>query len=1710
MLRLAVRSFSILALVGGALCPPADAQCDGDILVHEPGIDDSFGTDVDLVDGLMVVGDPGEGRIHFAQPGSGGDYVVTGGLSGSVGTGFGARVGLEGGSVYVGEAEYPMGGAVRRYQNFGGFWAPFAPLYAMDVTNVGDPVDPDGRFGADFDVDNGRLIVGAPDNLGGAGSAYIYDSWSSQPYSCRDMIIEAYPGVLGGIEPKHLGTSVAIEGNWAMVGAPGEGGIPGSIWSFKRNGGTWKCDGQLGATPFVPPWVRLGTRVELDDERLLYSQFAGGSYETRMYSLQAGAWSFEPFDAPGVVTAFAGDRAVTAGAVSFDAFSACATFSAWTHYRASDGSWVQGPEIEGPTLWNSFLGARAAIDGSEMAIAYPAVLCFGSPGDPFEGYVQIEDLDCYGGPAGDCDGNFVPDFVEIEAGLATDCNGDGVPDACATPVTLSLVSSDADGAVCQGEDFGLTADVTVAGGAATAPEIIWKADGTVLPPPSGVLSDGTEYQIASIPPTGDATSLLILTGFQSTATSVQTTVFEACVTVGACATVTDSVSVIAQPYPAKPAILSTAPVCEGDLIELTAVGTYASHAWFKSTGGGVFVPVSGGTDATLSVSTPLGATIESYMVVVSNAAGCTIGSDPVVLQASDIITKPTITAPSSPTCQGSSLTLCATPGYDEYHWSLDGELYQITTTEKLDLPTSNPDDIDGIYTVQVGFAGQFCTTPSEEVEITIDDVFTLDVVSSEPSGNVCQGGSFVLTATASPSTGAPISWSLDSAGLFHGAVGADGSEFSITNDLSSGVSTLTVDNFQGDAAVVATNLFEANVTDGGCDLNQTMSVDALSAPAKPTILSDGPVCEGHPLTLTVQGSYASHDWYDSSGLLVSGDPVGELAVPTGLGTPSSYYVVVSNAAGCTVDSDPFVIDASHVITKPEVTLSGGPACDGALVFTTEQGLGHYEWFFTNSDGTTSLSELSFASGASTYELVVETGDLDLIEGDYTVQVGSSSGPCTPASDPVSIDASALATKVDWIGIDGASGDFSDASKWTPCGPPQADVCVNQGASGFNTLRVDGSFSVANMRVWQDSPTFLQMVELDPGAALDVRSELWLGAGARVELQGGTVTAGAEQLGRLVLDGAQAAGTGLLPPTPELVGHGLIDTELDNGLRVQADSGTLVIDGPLLTNREDALLSTSSGEGAVLSVQTDAFVQEGTLDVAPDSQVRFGSGTALINDGRIVVQADGKLIGPALFVNNGSSTDSQVLGENGLYVDGTVEVLAGATLSNLGELFSSGGVIAGFLTNEGTFRVGGTEDSVVKGNLANPGLVVVMEDLVLTVEGDYLGSGDNVIGLGDCFEGTPGVTCDGGSVQDSADGGSAAGLTVYGDVVLEAGALLDLDGVFEVHGDWSVAIDDPASLDLAELRLGALFDTQAVEAIGVDYGTPGDWNAPALNAIGVVEVGPDLAQVTIHDDFDNSGEGTPNVFYAESLVVRSGSLLATAGNTVRAGHLELELGSTLDLGSGTVFYETVSPANPGAPGSGVTVVGSGELLPAPAPDCDRDGVSDADEIAAGAPDCDGNGIPDDCDYALGLAFDLDGNQTPDSCQQLSTDKPAVSLAAGTRQELRLHAGSPFAGGMYFLGGSATGTTPGFAFGGTVIPLNFDPYTWQTLAMPDMLPLLDNLGFLDENGDASASFGFEAGYEPLLAGLTLYHAFVVLDPSTFGIELVSNYVTVELQP
>lgn len=116
------------------------------------------------------------------------------------------------------------------------------------------------------------------------------------------------------------------------------------------------------------------------------------------------------------------------------------------------------------------------------------------------------------------------------------------------------------------------------------------------------------------------------------------------------------------------------------------------------------------------------------------------------------------------------------------------------------------------------------------------------------------------------------------------------------------------------------------------------------------------------------------------------------------------------------------------------------------------------------------------------------------------------------------------------------------------------------------------------------------------------------------------------------------------------------------------------------------------------------------------------------------------------------------------------------------------------------------------------------------------------------------------------------------------------------------------------------------------------------------------------------------------------------------------------------------------------------------------------------------------------------------EDLRASPPSLSVVAGGRQILRLEAGAQHAGRRYWLFGSHSGTAPGVAVHGLVLPLVWDGYLDQTLLAPNTAPLFGSLGYLDAAGRARAEFRVPVGTSTALAGLRLWHAYLVFEGAT----------------
>lgn len=128
--------------------------------------------------------------------------------------------------------------------------------------------------------------------------------------------------------------------------------------------------------------------------------------------------------------------------------------------------------------------------------------------------------------------------------------------------------------------------------------------------------------------------------------------------------------------------------------------------------------------------------------------------------------------------------------------------------------------------------------------------------------------------------------------------------------------------------------------------------------------------------------------------------------------------------------------------------------------------------------------------------------------------------------------------------------------------------------------------------------------------------------------------------------------------------------------------------------------------------------------------------------------------------------------------------------------------------------------------------------------------------------------------------------------------------------------------------------------------------------------------------------------------------------------------------------------------------------------------------------------------------------------LSGFPTAVSAVQGGTQDFTLNAGASFAGSIYFLLGTISGTAPGVVVDSLLLPLNPDSYFLFTLDHPNVPPLTNSFGFLDGQGSAAASIGVPpGGIPPGLIGQTMHHAYALLITSVI---FTSCAVPLDLEP
>ena len=163
---------------------------------------------------------------------------------------FGNSISINDGYAFIGAAEENNengdgSGSVYVFKREDANWTQQTILTPLD----GDPFD---SFGRSLSLNENCFIVGAPDDddhyMGrDSGSAYIFELDGAEWKQHAKLT------ALDAQYDDFFGTSVAIDGDYAIVGAPGDddnGRESGSVYVFKRIGSIWTSSGNIWGVDF--------------------------------------------------------------------------------------------------------------------------------------------------------------------------------------------------------------------------------------------------------------------------------------------------------------------------------------------------------------------------------------------------------------------------------------------------------------------------------------------------------------------------------------------------------------------------------------------------------------------------------------------------------------------------------------------------------------------------------------------------------------------------------------------------------------------------------------------------------------------------------------------------------------------------------------------------------------------------------------------------------------------------------------------------------------------------------------------------------------------------------------------------------------------------------------------------------------------------------------------------------------------------------------------------------------------------------------------------------------------------------------------------------------------------------------------------------------------------------------------------------------------
>ena len=190
---------------------------------------------------------------------------------------FGTALAISNNYLIVGASEEQTNGQGRAYVYK--YSSSGSPLYSLDFTFHGGAVHVGSNFGAAVAISDTIAFIGAPNEASTSGAVYAYENdgtnWKESSASCipRDVnnfgTCNRLPAATDGVQNSYqFGTSVAFDGDWLFVGAPGatvnSTTLVGAVYVYKQSSGVWRLSATLEPdSTYVAQYLEFGRTISV-------------------------------------------------------------------------------------------------------------------------------------------------------------------------------------------------------------------------------------------------------------------------------------------------------------------------------------------------------------------------------------------------------------------------------------------------------------------------------------------------------------------------------------------------------------------------------------------------------------------------------------------------------------------------------------------------------------------------------------------------------------------------------------------------------------------------------------------------------------------------------------------------------------------------------------------------------------------------------------------------------------------------------------------------------------------------------------------------------------------------------------------------------------------------------------------------------------------------------------------------------------------------------------------------------------------------------------------------------------------------------------------------------------------------------------------------------------------------------------------------------